>query len=267
MSIDIPRYGAEEIEKLRIAGRMAASVLEMIEPHVKAGVSTGELDQLCQRYIEDELKAVPACLGYHGFPNVSCISLNHVVCHGIPNFSKKLKKGDILNIDITVIKDGYYGDTSRMYYVGENIQGERLSRVAQECLYKSIEIMKPGVRLSDIGKLIQQHAEGNGYSVVRDYCGHGIGTEFHTDPQVLHYDGYDEHTDLVLEEGMCLTVEPMINVGGYATKVLKDGWTAVTRDKSLSAQWEHTLIMTKDGVLVTTARKDEDFSGMPNVTV
>ena len=266
MSTDIPRYSADEIEKLRVAGRMAANVLEMIEPYIRPGVTTGELDQRCHRYIEDELKAIPACLGYHGFPNATCISLNHVVCHGIPSVNKKLKKGDILNIDVTVIKDGFYGDTSRMYTVGSNIQGERLSRVAQECLYKAMAIMVPGVHLSEIGKVIQHHAESNGYSVVRDYCGHGIGTEFHTEPQVLHYDGYDHRTDLMLEEGMCLTVEPMINVGDYATKVLKDEWTAVTRDKSLSAQWEHTLVMTASGILVTTARQDEDFSSMPNVT-
>lgn len=266
MSMNIPRFSPEEVEKLKIAGRLAAQVLEMIEPHIKAGISTGEIDRLCHRYIEDELKAVSATIGYHGYQHATCISLNHVVCHGIPNFDKKIKKGDILNIDVTLIKDEFYGDTSRMYIVGENIQGERLTRVTQECLYKAIGIMKPGVRLSDIGKVIQRHAEQNGYSVVRDYCGHGIGKAFHQDPQVLHYDGYDTHTDAVLEEGMCLTVEPMINVGGYATKVLKDGWTAVTRDKSLSAQWEHTLVISKEGVIVTTARQDEDFSALPNVT-
>lgn len=266
MAMNIPRFTSEEVEQLKTAGRLAAQVLEMIEPHVQAGTSTGEIDRLCHRYLEDELGVISATIGYQGYQHATCISLNHVVCHGIPSFDKKLKKGDILNIDVTIIKDGFYGDTSRMFVVGQNIQGERLSRVAQECLYNAIGIMKPGVRLSDIGRVIQRHAEENSYSVVRDYCGHGIGKEFHQDPQVLHYDGYDEYSDAVLEEGMCLTVEPMINAGRYATKVLKDGWTAVTRDKSLSAQWEHTLVISKDGVIVTTARQDEDFSALPNVT-
>lgn len=258
--MNIPINTPEQIDKLRIAGRLAASVLEMIEPHVKAGVSTGELDRICHRYIEDDIESVSATIGYHGYQHASCISLNHVVCHGIPDFNKKLKKGDILNIDITIIKDGYYGDTSAMFIVGENIKGQRLSRVTQECLYESMKMIRPGVRLSELGRCIQQHAEANGFSVVRDFCGHGIGTEFHQDPQILHYDGYDAATDAVLEEGMCFTIEPMINAGDWPTKVLKDGWTAVTRDKSLSAQWEHTLIVSADGVIVTTKREDEDLS-------
>ncbi|MGJ8525237.1 Methionine aminopeptidase [Halomonadaceae bacterium LMG 33818] len=258
--MSIPIYSPDDIEKLRVAGRLAASVLEMIKQHVKPGISTGELDRICHRYIEDEIDSVSATIGYHGYQHASCISLNHVVCHGIPDFGKKLKKGDILNIDITIIKDGYYGDTSAMFIVDENIKGERLSRVTQECLYEAMKLMRPGVKLSDLGRAIQQHAESNGYSVVRDYCGHGIGKDFHQEPQVLHYDGYDTHTDATLEEGMCLTVEPMINAGNWPTKVLKDGWTAVTRDKSLSAQWEHTLIISKDGVIVTTKREDEDLS-------
>lgn len=258
--MNIPIYTPEEIAKLRIAGRLAAKVLEMIAPHIQPGISTGELDRLCHRYIEDDLDCVSATIGYHGYQHATCISLNHVVCHGIPDFDKKLKRGDILNIDVTIIKDGFYGDTSAMYIVGENIKGERLSRITRECLYEAMKVMRAGTRLSEIGRVIQRHAESNGYSVVRDFCGHGIGKEFHQDPQVLHYDGYDERTDAVLEEGMCLTVEPMINAGGWATKVLRDGWTAVTRDKSLSAQWEHTLIVSADGVIVTTQREDEDLS-------
>ncbi|MFC0268802.1 type I methionyl aminopeptidase [Kushneria aurantia] len=258
--MNIPIHSAEEIEKLRIAGRLAASVLEMIEAHIRPGISTGEIDRLCQRYLEDELGAISATIGYHGYQHATCISLNHVVCHGIPDFGKKLKKGDIFNIDVTLIKEGYYGDTSRMFVVGENIRGERLSRVTQECLYAGMKVMRPGARLSDIGRAIETHAHQNGYSVVRDFCGHGIGSQFHQDPQVLHYNGYGEHNDAVLEAGMCLTVEPMINAGGWQTRVLKDGWTAVTRDKSLSAQWEHTLVITADGIEVTTARHDEDLS-------
>ncbi|MBZ9558135.1 MULTISPECIES: type I methionyl aminopeptidase [unclassified Modicisalibacter] len=258
--MNVPINTPDDIEKLKIAGRCAAQVLEMIAEHVRPGISTGEIDKLCQDYLEQELGCVSATIGYHGYQHATCISLNHVVCHGIPDFSKVLKKGDIFNIDVTVIKDGYYGDTSRMFVVGENIKGERLSQVTQECLYKSLAIVKEGTRLSDIGKTIQAHAEDNGYSVVRDFCGHGIGKNFHEEPQVLHYDGYEPHNDLVLEEGMCLTIEPMINAGKHQTKVLKDGWTAVTRDKSLSAQWEHTLVVTKDGCIVTTARHDEDLA-------
>ncbi|MCM2129661.1 type I methionyl aminopeptidase [Larsenimonas rhizosphaerae] len=258
--MSIPINTPDDIEKLKIAGRCAAKVLEMIEQHVRPGISTGELDKLCQDYIEQDLECISATIGYHGYQHSTCISLNHVVCHGIPDFNKKLKKGDIFNIDVTVIKDGYYGDTSRMFHVGDNIKGERLSRVTQECLYKALEVVRPGTKLSDIGRVIQQHAESNGYSVVRDFCGHGIGKNFHEEPQVLHYDGYDRHNDAVLEEGMCLTIEPMINAGAWPTKVLKDGWTAVTRDKSLSAQFEHTLVVSRNGVIVTTVREDEDLS-------
>ncbi|ARS51943.1 type I methionyl aminopeptidase [Kushneria konosiri] len=262
--MNIPIHNAEDIDKLRIAGRLAASVLEMIEAHIRPGISTGEIDRLCQHYIENEIDSISATIGYHGYQHATCISLNHVVCHGIPDFGKKLKKGDIFNIDVTIIKDGYYGDTSRMFIVGDNIKGERLSRVAQECLYEAMKIMRPGVWLSDIGRVIEAHANDNGYSVVRDFCGHGIGRSFHEDPQVLHYDGYNEHNDAELKEGMCLTVEPMINAGDWQTRVLKDGWTAVTRDKSLSAQWEHTLIITADGVEATTVRHDEDLGFLTN---
>ncbi|GAB2780711.1 type I methionyl aminopeptidase [Halomonas shantousis] len=259
--MNIPIKTPDEIEKMREAGRQAASVMEMITPHVQAGVSTGEIDRLCYDYIVNELGSTPASLNYHGFPKSVCTSINHVVCHGIPDFDKKLKKGDIMNLDITVkTPEGYHGDTSMMFIIGETIQGERLCRVTQECLYKSMALVRPGVRLSELGRVIQSHAEANGYSVVRDFCGHGIGAGFHEEPQILHYDGYDPAADAELAEGMCLTIEPMINVGGFQTKVLRDGWTAVTKDKSLSAQWEHTLLVTADGVEVLTARADEDLS-------
>ncbi|GAB3352854.1 type I methionyl aminopeptidase [Chromohalobacter beijerinckii] len=259
--MNIPIKTADEIEKMREAGRQAASVLEMITPHVVAGVTTGEIDRLCHEYIVDELGSTPAPLNYHGFPYATCTSINHVVCHGMPDFAKKLKKGDIMNLDITVkTADGYHGDSSMMFVVGDSIQGGRLARITQECLYKSIAQVRPGVHLSELARTIQQHAESNGYSVVRDFCGHGIGAGFHEDPQFLHYDGYEPNADIALAEGMCFTIEPMINVGDYRTKVLRDGWTAVTKDKSLSAQWEHTLLVTATGVEVLTARSDEDLS-------
>ncbi|WFF41884.1 type I methionyl aminopeptidase [Salinicola endophyticus] len=259
--MNIPRKTPDEIEKMREAGRQAAAVFDMITPHVVAGVSTGELDRLCHDFIVKELGSTPAPLNYHGFPKSICTSLNHVVCHGIPDFDKKLKHGDIMNIDITVkTADGYHGDSSVMFVIGETIQGERLCRVTQECLYKAMAEVRPGVRLSTIARVIQAHAEGFGYSVVRDFCGHGIGAGFHEEPQVLHYDGYAPEADAELAPGMCLTIEPMLNAGGYRTKVLRDGWTAVTKDKSLSAQWEHTLLVTDTGVEVLTARADEDLS-------
>ncbi|MDP2285751.1 MAG: type I methionyl aminopeptidase, partial [Pseudohongiella sp.] len=202
----------EDIQKMRIAGRLAAEVLEMIEPFVQVGVSTGELDRICHDYIVNVQNAIPAPLNYNGFPKSICTSLNHVVCHGIPSDSKILKSGDILNIDITVIKDGFHGDTSKMFMLGDVApHAKRLIKVTQECLYKAIEIVKPGIRLGDIGHVIQTHAEANNYSVVREYCGHGIGRIFHEDPQVLHYGKPDTGT-LVLE-GMTFTIEPMINLG------------------------------------------------------
>ena len=259
--MNIPIKTAEEIDKMRVAGRLAAEVLELLDEHVRPGVTTGELNRIAHHHITEVQGCIPAPLNYHGFPKSICTSINHVVCHGIPDDNKKLKKGDILNIDITVIKDGYHGDTSKMYIVGEpSIQAERLCRVTQECLYKGIELVRPGVRLSEIGRAIQKHAEAAGYSVVRDFCGHGIGAGFHEDPQVLHYDGYEARADAELLEGMCLTIEPMVNVGGYKVKVLKDDWTAVTKDKSLSAQWEHTLLVTDTGVEVLTRRTEEDLS-------
>ncbi|RAU17169.1 type I methionyl aminopeptidase [Nitrincola tibetensis] len=248
----------EEIGKMRIAGRLAAEVLEMIEPYVKVGVTTDELNQICHDYIVNTQQAVPAPLNYHGFPKSICTSVNQVVCHGIPN-DKKLKNGDIVNIDITVIKDGYHGDTSKMFYVGDVApHAQRLCEVTQECLYKGIELVKPGARLGDIGHVIQEHAEKAHYSVVREYCGHGIGREFHEDPQVLHYGR--PNTGEVLQEGMIFTIEPMINAGKRHVKLSKrDGWTVETADKRLSAQWEHTILVTADGYEVLTRRNEESF--------
>lgn len=247
----------DDIAKMRIAGRLAAEVLEMIGEHVQIGVTTDELDTLCHDYIVNVQKAIPAPLNYHGFPKSICTSINHVVCHGIPN-DKPLKDGDIINIDVTVIKDGYFGDTSKMFSVGKTTEwAERLSRVTQECMYKAIEIVRPGTRLGDIGEIIQKHAESNGYSVVREYCGHGIGTVFHEEPQILHYG--KAGTGLELKEGMTFTIEPMINLGKKETRLLGDGWTAITKDRKLTAQWEHTLVVTADGYEVFTLRNDETF--------
>lgn len=256
----------EDIAGMRIAGRLAAEVLEMIEPHLQVGVPTAELDRLCHDYIVNVQGAIPAPLNYGaapgrpGFPNATCISVNQVVCHGIPADNKILKSGDILNIDITVIKDGYYGDTSKMFMVGD-VQpfNQRLVAVTQECLYLGIEQVKPGSRLSDIGRVIEQHAHANHFTVVEDYCGHGIGKVFHEEPQVLHYNGYSARTDAVLAEGMTFTIEPMINAGKKQTKLLGDGWTSVTKDRRNSAQWEHTLLVTATGVEVLTKRSDENF--------
>lgn len=246
---------AEEIEKMRVAGRLAAEVLEMIEPHVQPGITTDELDRLCHDFIVNEQKAIPAPLNYHGYPKSICSSINHVVCHGIPG-EKKLKKGDIVNLDITVIKDGYHGDTSMMFFVGEpSVMARRLVEVARECLLIGIRMVKPGMHLGDIGHAIQTHAEAHNYSIVREYCGHGIGKEFHEEPQVLHYGR--PGTGLVLEPGMTFTIEPMVNSGKRNVTLMRDGWTVITKDRSLSAQWEHTLLVTDDGVEVLTLRKDE----------
>src|SRR5581483_931725 len=240
----------EEIEKMRLAGRLAADVLDMIAPHVVAGVTTGELDRICHDYIVNKQQAIPAPLNYKGFPKSICTSVNHQVCHGIPG-EKRLKKGDIINIDVTVIKDGYHGDTSRMYFIGEPpIQARRLVQVTRECMYLGIEQVRPGARLGDIGHAIQTHAERNGFSVVREYCGHGIGRVFHEDPQVLHYGRPGTGEELV--PGMTFTVEPMINAGRPEVKLLPDNWTVVTRDHSLSAQWEHTVLVTETGHEILT---------------
>lgn len=244
---------------MRIAGRLAGEVLDMIAPYVKAGVSTAELDKICHDYMVDVQGCIPAPLDYHGFPKSICTSINDVVCHGIPADKKILKDGDILNIDITVIKDEYHGDTSKMFHIGEPRQhNERLVNITQECLYKAIDIVKPGTTLGDIGHVIQKHAEANYYSIVREYCGHGIGRVFHEEPQVLHYG--TKGSGLVLEEGMVFTIEPMLNAGKRQVKLnKKDGWTVTTKDGRPSAQWEHTIAVTKDGVEVLTARKDERY--------
>lgn len=249
----------EELDKMRIAGQLAANVLDMIGPHVKAGVTTDSLNTLCHRYITEEQQAIPAPLNYHGFPKSICTSVNHVVCHGIPN-DKPLKNGDIVNIDVTVIKDGFHGDTSKMFTVGKVApHAERLIRVTQECLYRGIQEVKPGARLGDIAAVIQTYAEKNHYSVVREYCGHGIGRVFHEpEIQVLHYGR--AHTGLVLEPGMTFTIEPMINAGKRQIKLLSDDWTVVTKDRRLSAQWEHTLAVTQDGFEVFTLREGETIS-------
>jgi len=248
----------QQIDKMRTAGRLASEVLEMIGAHVQPGVSTEALNQLCHEYIIHEQHATPAPLNYRGFPKSICTSVNHVICHGIPTEKKILKRGDIINIDITVIKDGFHGDTSKMFFVGEaSVQAERLVRITQECLYLGINMVKPGVQLGDIGHAIQNHAEKHKYSVVREYCGHGIGEGFHEDPQVLHYG--QRGTGIALQEGMIFTIEPMVNVGKRHTKLLPDNWTVVTKDRSLSAQWEHTILVTPDGFDVLTARTEEAF--------
>jgi methionyl aminopeptidase len=241
----------EQIEKMRISGRLAAEVLEMIAPHVKAGVTTEDLDEICHDYIVDVQKAIPANVGYKGFPKTICTSVNHVICHGIPTPSKTLKDGDIVNIDVTVIKDGWHGDTSRMYLVGKpDVRAQRLCTVSYEAMLLGIEQVRPGATLGDIGHAIQKHVESNGFSVVREYCGHGIGRIYHEDPQVLHYG--QAGTGLRLEKGMTFTVEPMVNAGRPHTRLLPDGWTVVTKDHSLSAQWEHTIAVTDHGFEILT---------------
>ena len=246
----------DEIIKMKVAGKLAAEVLEMISPHVVPGISTGELDEICFNHIVNIQQAIPANVGYKGYEKTICASLNQVICHGIPSSKKILKDGDILNIDVTVIKDGWHGDTSKMFLVGKCApHNERLVKVTQECLYKGIEAVKPGAFLGDIGNAIQTHAEKNHYSVVEDYCGHGIGTIYHEEPQVLHYG--KAGTGIKLEEGMCFTIEPMINQGRKYSKVLKDGWTVETKDGRNSAQWEHTIAVTDRGYEILTKRSDE----------
>jgi len=242
----------EEQDKMREAGRLAGQVLDMIAPHVKPGVTTDELDRICHDYIVEVQKTIPANVGYNGFPKTLCTSVNHVVCHGIPN-DKKLKNGDIINIDVTVIKDGFHGDTSKMYFVGEpSVLAKRLVQVTHDAMLMGIEMVRPGTRLGDIGHAIQQFAEGHGFSVVREYCGHGIGRVYHEDPQVLHYGS--PGIGLELKAGMTFTIEPMINAGKRHVKTLPDGWTVVTKDHSLSAQWEHTVLVTPTGHEILTRR-------------
>lgn len=246
----------DDILAMREAGRLAGEVLDMIGEHVQPGVTTEELDRICHDYMVSTQQVIPACLGYRGFPKSVCTSVNHVICHGIPSDRKTLKKGDIINIDVTVIKDGWHGDTSKMFFVGEpSVLAKRLVEVTRECMMKGIELVRPGTRLGDIGQVIQQHAEQHRFSVVREYCGHGIGKVFHEEPQVLHYG--KAGTGLVLEEGMVFTIEPMINAGKAQTKLLPDGWTVVTKDHKLSAQWEHTIAVTRDGFEVLTRRQEE----------
>jgi len=253
MSVSIKT--AEEIDKMRIAGKLAADVLVMIGPHVEPGITTNELNAICHDYIINTQKAIPAPLNYRGFPKSICTSVNHQVCHGIPG-DKKLKNQDVINIDITVIKDGFHGDTSQMFFVGQaSTLATRLTRITHECLWLGIEKVKPGARLGDIGQVIQRHAEKNHYSVVQEFCGHGIGRKFHEDPQVLHYG--KSGTGITLEEGLTFTIEPMINAGKRNIKILKDGWTVVTKDKALSAQFEHTILVVDGGYEVLTLRPGE----------
>lgn len=248
----------EEIRRMRVAGKLASKVLDMIETHVQPGISTDELNTICHDYITSELNAIPAPLNYRGFPKSICTSVNNVVCHGIPG-DRVLKNGDIINIDITVIKDGYHGDTSRMFPVGDiSIKAQRLCRICQECMMKGITQVKPGNQLGDVGHAIQRHAERNGYSVVRDYCGHGIGRVFHEDPQVLHYGR--PNTGTMLQPGMTFTIEPMINAGKKETRVQADQWTVVTNDGSLSAQWEHTILVTQNGFEILTLPEGSERS-------
>jgi len=240
----------DDLSRMRTAGRLTREVLDMIGPHVQPGVTTGELDDLCHDFIVNTLDAIPAPLNYRGFPKSICTSVNHVVCHGIPG-EKRLKRGDIVNIDITVIKEEFHGDASRMFAVGEaSILAQRLIDTAKECLELGINTVTPGARLGDIGSRIQACAESRGFSVVREYCGHGIGRGFHEDPQVLHYGTTGEGLEIV--PGMTFTIEPMINAGKQHTRLLSDGWTVVTKDHSLSAQWEHTIAVTDSGVEVLT---------------
>jgi len=253
---------AADIDGMRRAGRLAAGVLGMIGEHVRPGVTTDHLNDLCHSYIVNEIGCVPAPLHYSNnpkvppFPRSVCTSVNHVVCHGIPSAKKRLKSGDILNIDVTVIKDGYHGDTSKMFLVGKpTVLAERLVRVAQECLYRGIAAVRPGARLGDLGHAIQSHAEGQRFSVVREFCGHGIGKVFHDEPQILHHGR--PGTGAAMEAGMTFTVEPMINAGRPQVKILPDGWTVVTKDHKLSAQWEHTLLVTEAGAEVLTQRPEE----------
>ena len=247
----------DEIDKMRIAGRLGGEVLKMIRPHVKPGISTSELDRICHDYIVNEQQAIPAPLNYRGFPKSICTSVNHVVCHGIPG-DKVLKKGDAVNIDITVIKDGFHGDTSKMFFVGKPaVAVERLAQISHECMKIGIGMVKPGIHLGDIGHAIQKHAEAHHWSSVREYCGHGIGREFQEAPQVLHYG--KPGTVMQLEAGMTFTIEPMVNAGKRHTKLLPDGWTVVTKDHSLSAQWEHTILVTETGHEVLTCLPGDEI--------
>lgn len=259
MSIKIKT--ADEIAKMRVAGKLAAQVLEMITPYVQPGITTEELNKLCHEYIVNVQQAIPAPLNYKGFPKSICTSVNEVICHGIPSPSQKLKNGDIVNVDVTVIKDGYHGDTSKMFFVGKpsnnakDREALKLMRVTQECMYKGIQQAKAGNTLNEIAKAIEDHARANKFSIVHEYCGHGIGNEFHEDPQVLHY--VSSENNIEIKPGMIFTIEPMINAGNRHIKVKKDNWTVVTKDGQLSAQWEHTILITENGFEVLTKREEE----------
>ena len=253
----------EDIEHMRVAGRLAAEVLQIVAPHVKPGVTTAELDRICHDHIVNVQKAIPANIGYGGghgripFPSTVCTSVNNVICHGMPSEGKVLKDGDILNIDVTVIKDGWHGDTSRMYFVGTpSVMARRLVDVTREAMFRGIRMVKPGATLGDVGHAIQQYAEAERFSVVREYCGHGIGKVYHDEPQVLHYGRPGD--GVVLKPGMTFTIEPMINEGTRFSKVLPDAWTVVTKDRKLSAQWEHTVAVTDTGVEILTRLPGDD---------
>ncbi|MFP6805802.1 MAG: type I methionyl aminopeptidase [Pseudomonadales bacterium] len=251
----------DEIEKMRTVGALAAAQLEMIEQYIKPGISTGELNQICHDFTVDQQDAIPAPLNYRGFPKSICTSVNHVVCHGIPSDSKILKNGDIINIDVTLIKDEYHGDTSKTFIVGKpSVLATRLVQIARDCLYKGIREVKPGAHLGDIGHVIQVYAEKNRFSVVREYCGHGIGKIFHDEPQVLHYG--KAGTGVELKAGMTFTIEPMINAGKSTVKLLPDDWTVVTKDHKLTAQWEHTILVTESGYEILTYRSDDTIEQM-----
>jgi len=255
MSVSIKT--ADEIEKMRVAGRLAAEVLEMIEPQIEVGITTNEIDAICHDYMVNIQRTIPAPLNYRGFPKSICTSVNHQICHGIPS-DKKLKNGDIINIDITVIKDDFHGDTSLTICLGKpKVLAKRLVDTARESMLKGIKRVKPGAKLGDIGHAIQTYAEGQRFSVVREYCGHGIGRGFHEEPQVLHYG--KAGTGIELQAGMTFTIEPMINAGKRFSKLLPDGWTVVTKDHSLSAQWEHTILVTEDGFDILTLRNGESI--------
>ena len=246
-----------DIEKMRVAGRLAAEVLQVVAPHVKPGVSTAELDRICHDHIVNVQKAIPANVGYKGFPASVCTSVNNVICHGIPSESKILKDGDIINIDVTVIKDGFHGDTSRMYMVGTpSVMAQRLVKVTREAMFRGIRAVRPGATLGDVGHAIQTYVEAERFSVVREYCGHGIGRVYHEDPQVLHYG--QPGTGVELKKGMTFTIEPMVNEGSRHTRLMPDGWTVVTKDRSLSAQWEHMIAVTDDGVEILTRIPGDD---------
>lgn len=256
---DIPIYTQEQIAKIRVACDIAQQVLVYIEPFVKAGVTTGELDRLCHKFIEDQ-GCIPAPLGYHGYPKATCISINEVICHGIPDETTKLRDNDIVNIDITVIKDGYYGDNSKTYIVGGKTyeRAQLLVDKTQEALYAAIRVCKPGARFSDIGDAIAKVVTPHSFSIVRDFVGHGVGAEFHHEPNVLHYPNGDHR---LMQPGMVFTIEPMINAGTWKQRTLKDGWTAVTRDGKNSAQFEHQLLITETGCEVLTIRAEEEAAG------